>query len=69
MVAWRWFADGGVTLAFGSDFPVAVVDPFYGLYAAVTRRQPDGQPTGGWHPDQRLTLEQALAAFTALVDE
>ncbi len=62
--AWRWFADGGVNLAFGSDFPVAVVDPFYGIYAAVTRRQPDGNPPGGWHPDQRLTLDQALRGFT-----
>jgi predicted amidohydrolase YtcJ len=63
--AWRWFADGGVTLAFGSDFPVAIVNPFYGLYAAVTRREPDGNPPGGWHPDQRLTLDEALRAFTA----
>jgi predicted amidohydrolase YtcJ len=63
--AWRWFADQGVTLAFGSDFPVAIVNPFYGLYAAVTRRQPDGQPPQGWHPDQRLTLDEALRAFTA----
>ena len=63
--AWKWFADGGVTLAFGSDFPVAIVNPFYGLYAAVTRRQPDGQPVEGWHPDQRLTLDEALRAFTA----
>ena len=63
--AWRWFADQGVTLAFGSDFPVAIVNPFYGLYAAVTRRQPDGNPPGGWHPDQRLTLDEALRAFTA----
>ena len=63
--AWRWFADAGVTLAFGSDFPVAVVNPFYGLYAAVTRREPDGNPPGGWHPDQRLTLDEALRAFTA----
>jgi len=63
--AWAWFADAGVTLAFGSDFPVAVVDPFYGLYAATTRRQPDGEPAGGWHPEQRLTLNEALRAFTA----
>jgi predicted amidohydrolase YtcJ len=62
--AWRWFADARVTLTFGSDFPVAIVDPLYGLYAAVTRRQPDGQPPGGWHPDQRLTLDEALRAFT-----
>jgi len=63
--AWRWFADGGVTLAFGSDFPVAIVSPFYGLYAATTRREPGGNPAGGWHPDQRLTLDEALRGFTA----
>jgi predicted amidohydrolase YtcJ len=63
--AWRWFAEAGVNLAFGSDFPVAIVDPFYGLYASVTRRQPDGYPLGGWHPDQRLTMDEALRAFTA----
>jgi len=63
--AWRWIADAGGTLAFGSDFPVAVVNPFYGLYAATTRREPGGYPPGGWHPDQRLSLDQALRAFTA----
>ena len=63
--AWKWFLDGRVPLAFGSDFPVAIVNPFYGLYAAVTRRQPDGLPLEGWHPDQRLTLDEALRAFTA----
>jgi len=63
--AWRWLADAGASLAFGSDFPVAIVNPFYGLYAATTRREPGGNPPGGWHPDQRLGLEQALRAFTA----
>ena len=52
-----------MTIAFGSDFPVALVDPFYGLYAAVTRRQTDGQPPGGWHPDQRLTLSLRKCSF------
>lgn len=63
--AWRWFLDAGVPLAFGSDFPVEIVSPFYGLYAAVTRQDDRGQPPGGWHPGQRLSLEQALSAFTA----
>ena len=63
--AWRWFADAGVPLAFGSDFPVALVDPLYGIYAAVTRREPDGNPPGGWNPEQRLSIDQALAAFTS----
>ena len=62
--AWRWFFDAGVPLAFGSDFPVEVANPFYGLYAAVTRQDEKGLPPGGWHPDQRMTLEDALRAHT-----
>jgi predicted amidohydrolase YtcJ len=63
--AWRWFADMGVTLAHGSDFPVEIVDPFWGIYAGVTRQDPEGKPVGGWHPEQRLTLEETLRGFTA----
>lgn len=63
--AWRWFRDAGVPLAFGSDTPVAVVSPFYGLYCAVTRQDANGRPPGGWHPDQKLRLDEALRAFTA----
>ncbi len=63
--AWRWFLDAGLHVPFGSDFPVEVVDPRWGLYAAVTRQDRDGLPEGGWHPEQRMTLEEALHAFTA----
>jgi hypothetical protein len=63
--AWRWFLDGGVRLAFGSDFPVEVVNPFWGIYAALTRQDEKGYPKGGWHPDQRMSLEETLRAFTA----
>ena len=63
--AWRWFLDAGVPLAFGSDFPVEVANPFWGIYAALTRQDGQGQPPGGWHPDQRMTLEETLRAFTA----
>ena len=52
-------------LAFGSDFPVEVVNPFWGLYAAITRQDADGHPPGGWHPEDRLSLEDALRAHTA----
>jgi hypothetical protein len=62
--AWRWFLDAGVPLAFGSDAPVEVINPFWGLYAAITRQDAAGHPDGGWHPDQRLTLDEALRAFT-----
>ena len=63
--AWRKFLQAGVHLAFGSDFPVEFSDPRLGLYAAVTRTDLDGRPPGGWLPDQKLTVEEALRAFTA----
>jgi hypothetical protein len=63
--AWRSFLEAGVPLAFGSDFPIESPDPRLGLYAAVTRRDRAGMPPGGWHPEQRLTLAEALAAFSA----
>jgi predicted amidohydrolase YtcJ len=63
--AWRRFLDAGARLALGSDFPVGSVDPRLGLYAAVTRQDRDGKPPGGWMPDQRLTIAEALRGFTA----
>ena len=62
--AWHRFLDAHVHLAFGSDFPVELSDPRLGLFAAVTRTDLDGRPPGGWLPDQRLTVEEALHAFT-----
>ena len=61
---WRAIEDSGAVLAFGSDFPVESVDPLLGLYAAVTRQDADGNPPGGWYPQQALTFERAVAAFT-----
>ena len=52
-------------LAFGSDWTVATLDPLWGLYAAVTRRTLDGKHPEGWVPDQKITLAQALRAYTA----
>jgi|GEM_PF-15101 len=63
--AWRWFLDEKVRMALGSDFPVEIVNPFWGLYAAITRQDAKGMPAGGWHPEQRLSLEEALRGFTA----
>ena len=63
--AWKSFLDSGARLAAGSDFPVEPVNPFYGLHAAVTRQDRDGQPPEGWRADEALTLAQAFAAFTA----
>jgi predicted amidohydrolase YtcJ len=62
--AWRTFLDANVVVAFGSDFPVERVEPTFGLHAAVTRQDEHGAPAGGWLPDQKLTLDEALAAFT-----
>jgi len=63
--AWRSELDAGAHLAFGSDAPVEDPNPFLGIHAAVTRRRPDGSPgPGGWVPDQRVSLQQALAAYT-----
>ncbi len=63
--AWRTVLDKGVPLAAGSDFPVEEVPPLLGIYAAVTRQDAAGKPAGGWYPDQKLTLDEAIAAFTS----
>jgi len=62
--AWRSMLDAGAALAFGSDWPVAPLDPLSGIYAAVTRATLDGRNPGGWFPEQRLTVEEALRAYT-----
>ncbi len=62
--AWRALLDSGAVLAFGSDFPVEAVDPLWGIYSATTRADHDGNPAGGWMPEQMLTAEEALRAFT-----
>jgi predicted amidohydrolase YtcJ len=63
--AWRRFLQANVRLALGSDFPVESADPRLGLYAAVTRQNLDGEPPGGWLPDQKLTPAEALRGFTS----
>ena len=60
--AWAEFVNHGVTLAFGTDYPVEPVAPFRGLYAAVTRKSEDGKQE--YYPQQKLTIEQAIAAYT-----
>lgn len=62
--AWRSIAAAGATLAFGSDFPVESPNPFVGLAVAITREDAGGQPFGGWRPEERLTREAAVNAFT-----
>lgn len=61
--AWRSVRDSGATLAFGSDAPVETMNPWRGIHAAVTRQRPGGHPEGGWHPEQRIGVEEALWAY------
>lgn len=57
--------ESGAALAFGSDAPVEVPNPFVGIHAAVTRQRANGQPDAqGWYPQQRLSLQEALNAYT-----
>ena len=63
--AWRSVLDAGGFIVAGSDFPVEETAPMNGIYAAVTRRDHQGSPAAGWYPEQRLTLDEAIFAFTA----
>jgi predicted amidohydrolase YtcJ len=58
------FADAGARIAFGTDWYVEPLDPMLGLYAAVTRQFTDGTPAGGWHPEERVTMAQAVEYYT-----
>ena len=62
--AWRKLLQTGAIIPAGSDFPVESENPFLGLFAAVTRQDLAGQPEGGWRPEEKLTREEALRAFT-----
>ena len=61
---WKSLLDRGVVVPNGSDAPVESANPFYGLYAAITRRDRAGRPAGGWYPEQCMTRQQALESFT-----
>jgi hypothetical protein len=63
--AFRSLLDSGARLMFGSDWTVAPMDPLLGIYAAVTRRTTDGRNPGGWVPEQKISVEEALRAYTA----
>lgn len=62
--AFRSLIDAGATLAFGSDWFVAPIDPLLGIYAAATRRTLDGKRPGGWVPEQKITVAEAIEAYT-----
>ncbi|WP_444932799.1 amidohydrolase [Microbulbifer sp. JTAC008] len=62
--AWQTLLEQGTSIAAGSDFPVEPANPLFGLHAAVTRRDRQGDPSKGWRTEEAMTLEQALRAFT-----
>jgi predicted amidohydrolase YtcJ len=62
--AWRKFLNTGVVIPNGTDAPVERVNPFYGISAAVTRQDRNGQPPGGWYPEEKMTREEALKSYT-----
>ncbi len=63
--AFRTLLDTGAHLAFGTDWAVAPLDPFFGIYAAVTRQTTDGKNPNGWIPEQKITVDEAVRAYTS----
>ncbi|MGN0204876.1 MAG: amidohydrolase [Coprococcus sp.] len=61
---WRTMAEKQIPMGGGSDSPVESMDPLWGIYCAVTRKDKNGEPEGGWHPDEKLTVSQAVALYT-----
>lgn len=62
--AWQTFLNQGSPVAFGSDFPVELANPFFGLHAAVTRQDRNDSPNEGWIPTEAVTVKQAFRGFT-----
>jgi len=62
--AFKALLDANATIAFGSDWPVAPAIPLLGIHAAVTRQTLDGKNPNGWVPEQKISVEQALLAYT-----
>ena len=62
--AFRSFLDNGVIIPCGSDFPVEIPNPLIGIHNAVTRQDENGYPKGGWLPEQRMTVEEAIKGYT-----
>jgi hypothetical protein len=63
--AFKTFLDHGVRLAFGTDWPVAPFDPLLGLYAATTRATLDGKHPQGWFPEQKISIQESIEAYTS----
>ena len=63
--AWRKLLDAGVVIPGGSDSPVEPLNPLWGIYAAVTRQDHESYPEGGWQPEERMTMVEAVKMFSA----
>jgi predicted amidohydrolase YtcJ len=63
--AWAALLKSGARLAFGTDYPVEPISPMRGLYACVTRELPDGGPPGGWQPQEKISMEDCIRAYTS----
>jgi hypothetical protein len=63
--AWHMMRAFGVRMPFGTDWPVEPINPYLGLYAAVTRQSTEGDPAGGWWPQERLSVADAIRCYTA----
>lgn len=63
--AWNTMLKNGVRLAFGTDYPVEPISPFRGLYACVTRERPEGGPRNGWEPQEKISLQECIRAYTS----
>ena len=63
--AWATLEKSGARLAFGTDYPVEPVNPMRGLYACVTRELPEGGPAGGWQPQEKISLDACIRAYTS----
>ena len=63
--AWATMLRNGVRLAFGTDYDVEPINPLRGLHACVTRELPDGGPPGGWQPQEKISLEDCIRAYTS----
>jgi predicted amidohydrolase YtcJ len=62
--AWKTMLNDGVTLAFGTDWPVEIINPMRGLHACVTRQLPDGTPKDGWQPQEKISMDECIHAYT-----
>jgi predicted amidohydrolase YtcJ len=63
--AWATMLKNGVRLAFGTDYDVEPISPFRGLYACVTRERPEGGPKTGWEPQEKISLQECIRAYTS----